>query len=149
MSESRILSPKSGLSFSWPLRIYWEDTDAGGVVYHSQYVSFLERARTEWLRSRGFGQHELATSHDVVFAVRSMQLDFLAPARLDDALEVEAGIAEVSRASLMFDQRILRPFDGKLLLTAQVKLACLAAGTFRPRAIPDVLLPVLHPAAKP
>jgi len=133
--------------FSWPLRVYWEDTDAGGVVYHAQYVAFLERARTEWLRSRGIGQRALADAHDVVFAVRSMQLDFLAPARLDDALEAKVEVADVGRASLVIDQRIERPADGKLLLKAQVKLACLAAGTFRPRAIPDFLLPVLHPAA--
>ena len=72
--------------FSWPTRVYWEDTDAGGVVYHAQYVAFLERARTEWLRHRGHGQERLRNEHDLVFAVRAMQLDFLRPARLDDLL---------------------------------------------------------------
>ena len=71
--------------FSWPTRVYWEDTDAGGVVYHAQYLAFLERARTEWMRARGHGQDRLRTEHDLVFAVRAMRIDFRLPARLDDA----------------------------------------------------------------
>jgi acyl-CoA thioester hydrolase len=135
---------ESRVPFSWPLRVYWEDTDAGGVVYHARYVAFLERARSEWLRWRGIGQRELADAHDVVFAVRSMQLDFLAPAKLDDALEVQVDPLEAGRASLEIEQRIVRPADGKLLLTVRVKLACLAAQTFRPRGIPPFLLPMLN-----
>ncbi|MEO6104444.1 MAG: YbgC/FadM family acyl-CoA thioesterase, partial [Pseudoxanthomonas sp.] len=76
------------LQFSWPTRVYWEDTDAGGVVYHAQYLAFLERARTEWLRARGKGQELLRGEYDLVFAVRSMHIDFRQPARLDDALDV-------------------------------------------------------------
>ncbi|MEZ5544108.1 MAG: tol-pal system-associated acyl-CoA thioesterase [Lysobacteraceae bacterium] len=144
MSQSPIPNHESRLSFSWPLRVYWEDTDAGGVVYHARYVAFLERARSEWLRWRGIGQRTLSDAHDVVFAVRSMQLDFLAPARLDDALDVQVEPAETGRASLVLEQRIVRPADEKLLLTAQVKLACLAAQTFRPRAIPPFLLSMLN-----
>ena len=72
--------------FSWPTRVYWEDTDAGGVVYHAQYLAFLERARTEWLRARGKGQALLRNDYDLVFAVRAMRIDFRQPARLDDAL---------------------------------------------------------------
>ncbi|WP_017167163.1 YbgC/FadM family acyl-CoA thioesterase, partial [Xanthomonas phaseoli] len=88
--ESRFPNPQSPPVFSWPTRVYWEDTDAGGVVYHARYVAFMERARTEWMRALGYGQERMRQEHDLVFAVRSMQLDFLKPARLDDALSVSA-----------------------------------------------------------
>lgn len=123
--------------FSWPTRVYWEDTDAGGVVYHAQYLAFLERARTEWLRARGKGQELLRREHDLVFAVRAMQVDFRQPARLDDALEVSVALVECRRASLVIAQAIRR--DGALLLDAQVRVAALGAGDFRPRALPEAL----------
>ena len=97
-----------GLRFSWPTRVYWEDTDAGGVVYHAQYVAFLERARTEWLRFRGHGQEQLRHDLDLVFAVRAMRLDFLRPARLDDLLAVTVEIRACKRASVVFAQSIRR-----------------------------------------
>ncbi len=125
--------------FSLPIRVYWEDTDAGGVVYHAAYLCFLERARTEWLRALGVSQQALREAEDVVFAVRGMRLDFLAPARLDDALDVEVRLIEAGRASFTFAQRILRPCDSKVLLEAEVRVACLAASAFRPRALPDWL----------
>lgn len=123
--------------FSLPLRIYWEDTDAGGVVYHAQYVAFLERARSEWMRACGHAQDRLRREQDLVFAVRAMTLDFLRPARLDDALRVGVELAQCRRASLVFLQSIHR--DDELLLTAQVRIAALDAGGFRPRAIPQPL----------
>jgi acyl-CoA thioester hydrolase len=123
--------------FSWPTRVYWEDTDAGGVVYHAQYVAFLERARTEWLRARGKGQQLLREEFDLVFAVRAMRVDFRQPARLDDALEVTVSLRHCRRASLVLTQTVLR--DGLLLLDAEVRVAALAASDFRPRAIPDAL----------
>lgn len=126
-------------AFSLPIRVYWEDTDAGGVVYHATYVCFLERARTEWLRALGISQQALRESDDVVFAVRGMELDFLAPARLDDALDVEVRLAEVRRASLNFSQRIVRPADARVLIDARVRVACLSASGFRPRPLPDGL----------
>ncbi len=129
-------SPESR-PFSWPTRVYWEDTDAGGVVYHAQYLAFLERARTEWLRARGYGQEQLRGAHDLVFAVRAMRIDFRKPARLDDALDVSVALRECRRASLVIDQQIRR--DGELLLDAEVKVAALSAGDFRPRAIPASL----------
>ena len=125
--------------FSLPIRVYWEDTDAGGVVYHAAYVCFLERARTEWLRSLGVSQHDLREREDVVFAVRAMQLDFHAPARLDDVLDVELRLVELGRASAVFAQRIARASDSKVLLEARVRLACIAASCFRPRALPESL----------
>jgi acyl-CoA thioester hydrolase len=127
--------------FSHPVRIYWEDTDAGGVVYHAQYVAFLERARSEWMRAQGYGQERLRTQHGVLFAVRAMQVDFLKPARLDDALEVSAGLRECRRASVVFTQRIRRGED--LLLAAQVRVAALGLD-FRPRPIPEPLYDELN-----
>src|SRR5690606_20285001 len=88
LTDSPFPIPDSRLPFSWPTRVYWEDTDAGGVVYHAQYLAFLERARTEWLRALGYGQEPLRVDHGLVFAVRAMRIDFRAPARLDDALDV-------------------------------------------------------------
>lgn len=123
--------------FSWPTRVYWEDTDAGGVVYHAQYLAFLERARTEWLRAQGYGQELLRRDHDLVFAVRAMRLEFLRPARLDDALAVTAGLRGCRRASVVFHQAVLR--GDERLLEAEVRVAALGAGDFRPRAIPEAL----------
>ena len=124
--------------FSFPVRVYWEDTDAGGVVYHAQYLAFLERARSEWLRALGRGQDALRREHDLVFAVRAMQVDFRAPARLDDALQVTCVLRECRRASLVFAQQVRR--DGDLLLDATVRVAALGGSDFRPRPIPESLL---------
>lgn len=123
--------------FSWPTRVYWEDTDAGGVVYHAQYLAFLERARTEWMRARGHGQDRLRTEHDLVFAVRAMRLDFRLPARLDDALQVTVSLRECRRASLVIAQSIRR--DDALLLDAEVRVAALSAASFKPVPIPQPL----------
>ena len=128
----------SGLAFSWPTRVYWEDTDAGGVVYHAQYLAFLERARTEWMRAQGYGQELLRLNHDLVFAVRAMQIDFLRPARLDDALQVGVSLRECRRASAVFAQDVRR--GDEVLLTATVRVAALDAAGFRPRPIPQLLL---------
>jgi acyl-CoA thioester hydrolase len=123
--------------FSWPTRVYWEDTDAGGVVYHAQYLAFLERARTEWLRARGKGQELLRAEHDLVFAVRAMRIDFRNPARLDDALQVTVALRECRRASLVIAQSIRR--GGAPLLDAEVRVAALSAASFRPKPIPQSL----------
>ncbi len=124
-------------AFSWATRVYWEDTDAGGVVYHAQYLAFLERARTEWMRAQGYGQELLRLEHGLVFAVRAMSLDFLKPARLDDALLVSASLRQCRRASAVFAQAIHRGDD--LLLTATVRVAALDAAGFRPQPIPQPL----------
>jgi len=127
--------------FSWPTRVYWEDTDAGGVVYHAQYLAFLERARTEWMRARGHGQDRLRTEHDLVFAVRAMRIDFRLPARLDDALQVTVALRECRRASLVLAQSIRR--GDALLLDAEVRVAALSAEGFKPRPIPQPLFDAL------
>jgi len=123
--------------FSLPVRVYWEDTDAGGVVYHAQYLAFLERARSDWMRAQGHGQERLRLEHDLVFAVRAMTIDFLKPARLDDALLATVTLQECRRASAVFRQSILR--GDEVLLTASVRVAALDAAGFRPRAIPQPL----------
>ena len=123
--------------FIHAVRVYWEDTDAGGVVYHAQYLAFLERARSEWLRARGVAQDRLRAEHDLVFAVRAMRIDFRAPARLDDRLEASVSVREVRKASLVFAQAIHR--DGALLLDAEVRVAALRASDFRPRPLPPEL----------
>lgn len=133
--------------FSHPVRVYWEDTDAGGVVYHAQYLAFLERARSEWMRALGYGQERLREAHGLVFAVRAMRIDFRAPARLDDSLEVAVELRECRRASLVLAQSI-RCGDA-LLLDAEVRVAALDAATFRPRAMPAPLFAMLEPLALP
>lgn len=120
--------------YSLPVRIYWEDTDAGGVVYHARYLAFMERARSEWMRHHGHGQERLRAAHGLVFAVRAMALDFLKPARLDDALDVTVELTDCRRASLVFRQAVLR--DGERLCEATVRIASLDAAGFRPAAIP-------------
>ena len=123
--------------FHWPARVYWEDTDAGGVVYHAQYLAFMERARSEWIRARGWGQDLLRARDDLVFVVRSMEIDFRAPARLDDQLQVSVRLLESRGASLVQAQRVER--DGAPLVEASVRIAALRASSFRPCPIPPVL----------
>jgi acyl-CoA thioester hydrolase len=125
-------------AFVFPARVYWEDTDAGGVVYHAQYLAFMERARTEWLRAHGYGQELLRAEYDLVFVVRAMTIDFRKPARLDDALAVSVAVNECRRASLLLGQTIER--DGQRLIDAEVRIAALGANDFKPKAIPPVLL---------
>ena len=125
------------LPFSFPIRVYWEDTDAGGVVYHGSYVRFLERARTEWLRAQGVGQQTLRDVDDVVLAIRDMTLDFRQPARLDDELQVSVVLSERRAASLLIAQEISR--GDRVLVAATVRAACLVASSFKPRPLPEWL----------
>ena len=115
----------------WPVRVYYEDTDAGGVVYYANYLKYFERARTEWLRALGHQQQALIDEHGLLFAVRSVTVEYIAPARLDDLLTVELRIARVRRASIDFEQSIRRNDGTTALCTAQVKVACLEAERFR------------------
>ncbi len=131
--------------FKWPVRVYYEDTDAGGVVYYANYLRFMERARTEWLRSLGFGQEALMRDAAILFAVRRIDIDYLLPARLDDELLVEAMIEKVGRASLTFRQRILRPPDD-LVSKATVNIVCLEGSSFSPTAIPGNILEKIQDA---
>ena len=125
--------------FSWPVRVYWEDTDGGGVVYHARYLNYFERARTEWLRAAGFEQSMLYSRHDLVFAVRRMEIDFRRAARLDDELEVTVSPGRIGKASMELGQQMRRADDRELIATASVYAACLTASTFRPRRIPATI----------
>jgi acyl-CoA thioester hydrolase len=125
-------------AFRWAVRVYYEDTDSGGVVYYANYLRFMERARTEWLRSLGFEQDRLARETGILFAVTDVELRFLRPARFNDALEVTARVVERRRASLRFAQTVLR--GGETLVEGQVRIASLDAASFRPRPIPDAII---------
>lgn len=127
--------------FSWPVRVYYEDTDSGGVVYYANYLRFMERARTERLRHMGIAQQAVRREAGILFAVRSAELEFLKPARLDDALLVSAEVVECRRASLVFEQAVyLAENEAQVFCTARVRVACLDADTLRPHPIPDFIL---------
>jgi len=147
LHESRIPNPQSRL-FSFPARIYWEDTDAGGVVYHARYLHFFERARTEWFRASGVSQQALRDEAGVVFVVHRMDISFNAPARLDDLLAATVMPGERRSASFVVHQHLLRGTEPKPLVEASVRIACVDAATFRPRPIPEHLL-LLQEIAKP
>jgi len=125
--------------FRWPVRVYYEDTDAGALVYHSNYLKYMERARTEWLRGLGFDQSELA-KQGVLFVVRRVEIDFHLPARFDDLLRVITRVEERRRASLLFRQKIFQENDERLLCGAQVLVAAIDAVSYRPRALPASLV---------
>lgn len=120
--------------FHWPVRIYWEDTDAGGVVYYANYLKFLERARSEWLRARGFEQDALRDEAGVLFVVRRVEIDYLAPARFNDLLDVSVALDQAGRASLVVVQELTR--GDACLARARVTLACVDATHFKPARIP-------------
>jgi acyl-CoA thioester hydrolase len=120
--------------FSWPLRVYYEDTDAGGVVYHASYVRFFERGRTEWLRSLGYSQARLVAEEGVLFSVVSLEIDYQKPARLDDQLQVVTRVQLAGGASVRFEQDIRR--DGEQLAQGTVLVACVDAQSFKPKRLP-------------
>jgi len=125
--------------YTWPIRVYWEDTDAGGVVYHASYLRFLERARSEWLRAQGVDQMAFKEATGLAFMVRAMELDFLRPALLDDELAVTVAVKEWRAASILFGQAISRA-DGTELVRAQVRVACVDLRRMRPAPIPADLI---------
>ncbi len=147
--------------FAWPARVYWEDTDGGGVVYYANYLRFLERARTEWLRSLGFSQQALAQDPGIVFTVMSLAINYRRPARLDDVLRITCDFRAASAASMSFGQRIYREASqspgqhldreasqapaaaDNLLAEADIRIACVDAHTFRPTRIPAHLVSAL------
>ena len=133
----RLAHPGASAPYRLPVRVYWEDTDAAGVVYYANYLRFLERARTEWLRAKGYDQRSLAHRHGVVFVVRSVAIEFLRPARLDDELVVSAALAQVSAATIELEQHIERA--GACLAAGEVKLACVRIAAFQPARIPREL----------
>ena len=139
----------AGMTHSMPLRVYYEDTDAAGMVYHANYLKFAERGRSEMLRSLGFGHRRLGSEDGVGFAVRRCSVDYLAPARLEDALTVDTTLAGVGAATLTVHQQIRR--DGELLVDLDILVACIGRDG-RPRRLPNALRAILAPnllAARP
>jgi acyl-CoA thioester hydrolase len=128
-------------AFAWPVRIYWEDTDAGGIVYYANYLKFMERSRTEWLRAAGVEQLPLKEQHGLMFVVVDIEAHYRKPARYGDELQVTCAIADYSRASLTFQQRIYRGgLEGALLVEGKVRVACLDAVNLKPTALPKELM---------
>lgn len=125
--------------FSWPVRVYYEDTDAGGVVYYANYLKYLERARTELLRSRGLEQDELDHRHNIIFAVRGLTIDYLKPAFFNQLLKVSATITAIRKASVCFEQAITNHRD-ETLCTALVKIACINSKSLKPEPIPAAII---------
>jgi acyl-CoA thioester hydrolase len=124
-------------TYSFPVRVYFENTDAGGIVYHSEYLKFLERARTEWLRHLGFDHQALGRTHRAVFIVSSLVIDFLKPARLDDTVAVSVQLESLGKARCIFAQEIRR--EDEVIVKAKVTLACVNADSFKPIEIPEGL----------
>jgi len=134
--------------FVWKVRVYWEDTDAGGVVYHSRYLNFFERARTEWLRSLGVDQLKLAADENVLFAIRHMDIDFEQAARLDDELDVTVHSVESSGVRMTFSQDMTRCSDGQPVASAKLTAVCLKADSFKPTRMPKWIRAEIEKNAK-
>jgi acyl-CoA thioester hydrolase len=132
----------AGEVFSWPVRVYYEDTDVGGVVYYANYLRFMERARTEYLRHKGFEQDELMAGEGVMIVVVQVEVSFRRPARFNDLLSVTVQIEDTTRTSVRFRQNVYRggAEDGELLVEGIIRGACVDAKTLRPRAIPKAIL---------
>ena len=122
--------------FVWKVRVYWEDTDAGGVVYHSQYLNFFERARTEWLRAKGVQQARLAEEDNVLFAIRHMDINFEQAARLDDELDITVFNVDAGGVRMTFEQDMIRCSDRQRVATAKLTAVCLRADSFKPTRMP-------------
>ncbi|GAA6135260.1 tol-pal system-associated acyl-CoA thioesterase [Oceaniserpentilla sp. 4NH20-0058] len=126
--------------FQWPVRVYYEDTDAGGIVYHARYLYFLERARTEWLREAGFNQ-SLLKQQNTIFVVRDMQIKWQQPATLDELLTVITTVTQVKKASMVMAQTITCGHEQKM--QASVTVACVHGDTKKPMAMPDEIIKVI------
>lgn len=130
-------------TFHWPVRVYYEDTDTGGVVFYANYLKFFERARTEWLRQAGIGQQALAMSEQVMFVVKKTSIDYHSPAKLDDSLSISVQIEKLARASINFIQqakRIAEDGTSELLCSCSIRIGCVGTETLRPAAIPASVL---------
>ncbi|MGB5602942.1 MAG: tol-pal system-associated acyl-CoA thioesterase [Gammaproteobacteria bacterium] len=132
------------IEFTWPVRVYYEDTDAGGVVYYANYLKFLERARTEYLRELGFEQDQLKQEYGIIFAVHSLTIQYRKPAVFNDALRVTAVISDKGNARLTFKQMITREDQNTPICSAEVSIACLDANKFSPVRIPAHIQEVLR-----
>jgi len=132
------------MQYQFPVQVYYEDTDAGGVVYYANYLKFMERSRTEWLRSLGFEQDVLMQNEGVMFAVKHAQADYLRPAKFNDKLLVSSQLASMGRANMVIDHQIIRATDEQLLCKGMVKIVCLGVDDFRPRPIPRPIFQIME-----
>lgn len=140
-SEKYGLIVASNGIFVWPIRIYYEDTDVSGVVYHANYLRYFERARTEWLRARGFSQERLMQDLDIAFTVVSLQVNYRQPARLDDELLVHLEVIRAGKASLVFSEKIVSQNNNHTVLAdGEFRAACVRASDFRPTPMPQQVL---------
>jgi acyl-CoA thioester hydrolase len=130
-----------GLPFTWTIRVYYEDTDTGGIVYYANYLKFFERARTEWLRKAGFEQRAMLQEHGLQFVVAQVDCEFRQPAKLDDVLEIDVRVARAGRASIEFSQTARRGTE--VLATARVRVGCIDTARFVPAAMPSAMLDAL------
>ena len=129
--------------FNLQVRVYYEDTDAGGVVYHSNYLNFMERARTEWLRHAGFEQDTLIEEKEILFAVRKISIDYNMPASFNDLLNIKTRITEQRKASLLFEQIVFNQTE-EIICRAEIKIACIDSNTLKPKPIPETILSELN-----
>ncbi|MFC0397550.1 tol-pal system-associated acyl-CoA thioesterase [Paraburkholderia rhizosphaerae] len=134
--------PGAEIGFTWPIRVYYEDTDAAGIVFYANYLKFFERARTEWLRACGIEQGRLVRETGTLFIISSTALDYRAPARLDDQLTIVSRIEKLGRATVDFAQEAWR--DGTLLVTGTIRVGCVNAATLRPIAIAPAVTAALR-----
>jgi acyl-CoA thioester hydrolase len=126
--------------YRFRLRVYWEDTDAGGVVFYANYLKFFERARTEWLRELGFSQERMRLDDGAMFVVADTSVRYRLPARLDDQLDVSVQLLHPGRAGMLIEQKAYRVSDGACLAEGRIRIGCVDAGTFRPCRIPSLIL---------
>ena len=129
-------------TFNWPIRVYIEDTDAGGIVYYVNYLKFMERARTEFLRSLGYGR-EFIFNRDLMFVVHSLSAEYVKPARLDDELSATVRVLKLGKTFISMEQNILFRESGELLCRGEVKIACVTAGGVKPKRIPAEIMETL------
>jgi acyl-CoA thioester hydrolase len=129
-------------AFVWPIRVYFEDTDTGGIVFYANYLKFFERARSEWLRACGIGQRLLSEASGTMFVVRSTSVDYRAPARLDDTIETRTRVSRIGRASVDFDQQAW--CEGTLLAAGTIRVGCVDRASMKPAAIPPEVLDALQ-----
>ena len=137
-----------GSAFRWPLRVYYEDTDAGGIVFYANYLKFFERARTEWLRVAGVGQQQLSNETRCMFVVKSASIDYHAPAKLDDRLEISVEIQKLGRASVLFTQEAwcMNDHHPVRLCTGSIRIGCVDMSSLRPAEIPAAVFRKINEA---
>lgn len=142
MTDSSNDAALNSSTFTLPVRVYIEDTDAGGIIFHAKYLHYMERARTEWVRSRGIGLRA-GLSDNISYVVQKIAIHYAAPGHLDDELRVTADLVAAGRIWMEFDQRVSRKGDGRELASARVRVACVALDSGRPRRLPEDLSQLL------